>query len=247
MDKSELEKLIEQKLSQREIAEKFSCSQSTIKYWLKKFNLKSCAISGPKGANGEPKKAQINTVDWDFIQKEYDSGLSYRDLWLKYGISQLTTSQAKKKGLLKTRSIKEAFRIFIDNLSEEEKFEHFSHKGNPNGKMGGYREKAGRSKKYHVKDSFGNIVCLQSSYEKETAEILNELKIKWIRPQYLKYDNKKYFPDFYLVDLDIYLDPKNDHLAKIDEDKIKKVCEQNQVTVLILTKDKINKEFLNVL
>jgi transcriptional regulator with XRE-family HTH domain len=247
MNKFELERLIKQKLSQREIAEKYSCSQSTIKYWLKKFGFKSCAFSGPKGLDDKPRKSQIDAVDWDFIQKEYDSGLSYRDLLEKHGINQLTTSQAKKRGLLKTRSSKDAFKLFIDNLSEEEKFKHFSHKGNKNGNQGGYRAKAGRSNKYYVKDSFGNEVCLQSSYEKRTAEILDDLDIKWIRPKYLKYDNKKYFPDFYLIDKNIYLDPKNDFLAVKDEEKIKKVREQNGVSVLILKDEQINKAFIKTL
>jgi hypothetical protein len=95
-----------------------------------------------------------------------------------------------------------------------------------------------------VKDSFGNEVCLQSSYEKRTAEILDALSIKWTRPKHLKYDNKKYFPDFFLIDKNIYLDPKNDFLAIKDKEKIEKVCEQNNVIILILTNDQINKEFL---
>lgn len=112
---------------------------------------------------------------------------------------------------------------------------------------GGYRENAGRSKKYKVKDSFGKIVTLQSSYELLCSEILNELGILWIRPSYLVYDDRKYFPDFYLVDLDIYLDPKNDYLAKIDEEKINKVIEQNSVKVLILTKEFLTKSFFRTL
>jgi DNA-binding Lrp family transcriptional regulator len=245
VDKETLQTLVEQKISQQEIAEKFSCSKSTVKYWLKKFGLKSRAISGPKGANKNPRQAKIDTIDWNFIQKQYDSGLSYRDLETKHGINQSATNQARKRGLLKTRSSEKASRLFVDKLSKEERFNHFSHKGNPNGKMGGYRANAGRSKKFHIQDSFNNTVCLQSSYEKRTADVLNELGIRWIRPKYLKYGDKKYFPDFYLVDKDLYLDPKNDYLAKIDAEKIKKVCEQNLVTVLILTKDKINKEFIS--
>jgi hypothetical protein len=39
MEKERLEKLINQELSQREIAEKLEVSQSTVKYWLKKYKL----------------------------------------------------------------------------------------------------------------------------------------------------------------------------------------------------------------
>lgn len=41
MDKKVLEELVHQGLSQRKIAESQDCSQSNIKYWLNKFNLKT--------------------------------------------------------------------------------------------------------------------------------------------------------------------------------------------------------------
>jgi hypothetical protein len=113
---------------------------------------------------------------------------------------------------------------------------------------GGYRENAGRSKKFKIKDSFGKEVVLQSSYELKCSEILDEMKIKWIRPSYLKYDDtRKYFPDFYLLDYDIYLDPKNSYLAQMDQDKIDKVIKTNNVKVYILTEENINREYLNML
>ena len=71
-------------------------------------------------------------------------------------------------------------------------------------KGGGYRENAGRSKKFKVKDSFGKTVTLQSSYELKCSEILNELNIKWIRPNYLNYflnniDAQKVIPYTYPI------------------------------------------------
>ena len=67
-------------------------------------------------------------------------------------------------------------------------------------KGGGYRENAGRSKKFRVLDSFGKETVLQSTYELRCSEILNELQINWLRPKALKYDNRNYFADFYLPD-----------------------------------------------
>lgn len=110
--------------------------------------------------------------------------------------------------------------------------------------FGGYRENAGRSKKFKYKDSFGREVCLQSTYELKCAEILDRMNIRWIRPKHLKYGEKRYFPDFYLVDYDLYLDPKNDFLAKKDESKIQQVQEQNEVRVVILTENIITEHFL---
>lgn len=113
--------------------------------------------------------------------------------------------------------------------------------------FGGYRENAGRTKKFKVFDSFGNVVCLQSTYELLCSEILNNLSISWLRPKHLKYGSKKYFPDFYLPDFDIYLDPKNDFLAINDASKIDAVMQENNVKVFILTKDKINESFIKML
>lgn len=112
------------------------------------------------------------------------------------------------------------------------------------GKTGGYRENAGISKKFRVEDSFGKITCLQSSYELEVSKILNELEIKWLRPKALKYDGRNYFADFYLPDFDVWLDPKNDYKAKLDEEKIRKVIEQNNVKLFVLLKEQINAKYI---
>lgn len=119
---------------------------------------------------------------------------------------------------------------------------------NVKGKVGGYRENAGRSKKFKVKDSFGNMTTLQSTYELKCSEILNELGIKWVRPKHLKYkDGKKYFADFYLCDYDIYLDPKNSYKAKLDEEKITSVMLYNDIKLFVLTEEKLNREYILML
>jgi hypothetical protein len=109
---------------------------------------------------------------------------------------------------------------------------------------GGYRENAGRSKKFFVEDSLGNKVCLQSTYELQTCEILNELGFKWVRPKALKYDGKNYFADFYLPEFDLWLDPKNDFKAKQDQEKIQKVIEQNGIKLVVLLKHQITKQHI---
>ena len=112
---------------------------------------------------------------------------------------------------------------------------------------GGYRENAGRSKKFKVPDSFGTVVCLQSTYELRCSDILNELGIKWVRPKALKYDGKNYFADFYLPEHDLYLDPKNNYKAKLDQTKIDKVKEQNSISVFILLEEHLTHEYIKSL
>lgn len=149
-----------------------------------------------------------------------------------------TLSSKYKDGLLSASGA--ATREWIDSEKAKSLYSTF----------GGYREHAGISKKFKVTDSFGNQVTLQSSYELECSKILDQLGIKWNRPKALKYDGRNYFADFFLPELDIWLDPKNEFKAKQDEEKIKKVIEQNNVKLLIVKKENLTidgiKELLNV-
>lgn len=77
----------------------------------------------------------------------------------------------------------------------------------------------------------GSIVIMDSSAEVKVAKILDEHHINWIRPTFLPWlddFNKEhhYFPDFYLTDFDLYLDPKNDYCFKVQSYKIKKLNQQ---------------------
>ena len=102
------------------------------------------------------------------------------------------------------------------------------------GSIGGYRHGAGRTKKYYVLDSFGTKACLQSSHEMAVAEWLNARNIKWKREGCFFYNDRRYFPDFYLPESDTYLDVKNEYLIKVDEDKINSVRQQNPGLKLIV-------------
>lgn len=113
--------------------------------------------------------------------------------------------------------------------------------------FGGYRENAGRSKKFRVVDSYGNPTTLQSSYELRCSELLNELGIHWIRPKALKYDGRNYFADFYLPEFDIWLDPKNSFKAGKDAEKIKKVIEQNGVKLFVILEHNLTLEYIKKL
>lgn len=85
----------------------------------------------------------------------------------------------------------------------------------------------------------GERIKLQSNYELRVALELDNNKVNWIRPKSLIWNDSKgdlhrYYPDFYLPDYDVYLDPKNEYLIKKDKIKIAKVSEQNKVRVIVL-------------
>lgn len=110
--------------------------------------------------------------------------------------------------------------------------------------LGGYQPNAGRSKKCKVVDSYGTEVTLQSSYELICSQVLDLMGVKWVRPGALKYEGRNYFPDFYLPEFDVYLDPKNDFKAKQDAEKIASVIRENNVKVYVLLKTQLNEQSL---
>lgn len=110
-------------------------------------------------------------------------------------------------------------------------------------KFGGHTSK----KAIYYKCIDGSKVYLHSSYEVRVAESLDKSNIRWTRPEPLWWvdaDNIKhrYYPDFYLVDYNIFLDPKNSYLRVKDRDKIDRVAIQNNVIVLILDEEHLEWE-----
>lgn len=68
-------------------------------------------------------------------------------------------------------------------------------------------------------------VTLESSWEIKVAEFLDEKEIYWERPKPIKWVDSKqksrlYFPDFYLNNYDVYLDPKNLYCMSKDVEKL---------------------------
>jgi len=86
-----------------------------------------------------------------------------------------------------------------------------------------YVRKCKKTEPYTKKD--GEIVMLDSSFEVRVAIILDKLCINWNRPEPINWVDSEgrvhnYFADFYLVDYDIYLDPKNEYCFNVQKDKI---------------------------
>ena len=96
-----------------------------------------------------------------------------------------------------------------------------------------------RSIRDYVKKD-GSVVRLDSSWEEALATRLDELDIEWTRPPPVKWldeDNvyHNYFPDFYLPNYDVYLDPKSPYAIKAQESKLKCLTIQLKNLVIIKT------------
>lgn len=82
-----------------------------------------------------------------------------------------------------------------------------------------------------------NGVMLDSTWELELARRLDEQNIRWERPNPVKWlddsgISRNYFPDFFLPDHNLYLDPKNPHAYAVQKKKIDQL--QKQLTNLVI-------------
>lgn len=88
-----------------------------------------------------------------------------------------------------------------------------------------------------------NGIILDSSWELELAKRLDYLNIKWIRPKPIPWKdlngvNHNYFPDFYLPLFDLFLDPKNLYVFKLQQEKLKILLSQyNNIRFLTSLKE----------
>lgn len=83
-----------------------------------------------------------------------------------------------------------------------------------------------------------NNITFDSSWEVEIAEFLDNNNIKWIRDRkivlyWIDSNNKKrrYYPDFYLPEFNVYVDPKNQYKQSMDKEKIQYIKSHNTLIV----------------
>lgn len=88
----------------------------------------------------------------------------------------------------------------------------------------------------------GEIIKLDSYWEEILAKRLDSINVKWIRPKNpirwfdLNNIGHNYFPDFYLEEYDIYLDPKNSYALRLQSEKIQ-ILTKLMPNLVILTKE----------
>lgn len=101
-----------------------------------------------------------------------------------------------------------------------------------------------KKKLWSIKSTYtladGTLVDMDSTWEVACAERLDELNIKWVRDPSMKieYRDKKlrlrnYIPDFYLPDLDVYLEVKG-YWTDAAKWKMKDVCQRNPGKIKII-------------
>lgn len=109
--------------------------------------------------------------------------------------------------------------------------------------LGGYRPHPNRGVRYRG-------IWFDSKWEVRVAKILDDNNIRWERPKIgfvWTDDGRKYYPDFFLPDRNLYLDPKNDYLIEKDAFKIAEAQRRNSITVKVLNGSQLNWEYLQTL
>ena len=103
-------------------------------------------------------------------------------------------------------------------------------------KLGGYRPHPNKGEWYRG-------IYFDSKWEVAVAKSLDENNIEWERPKigFVWTDcGKKYYPDFFLPQFNIFLDPKNSFLRKKDSLKIEESQKRNGIRVIVLTEFQLN-------
>ncbi len=175
--------------------------------------------------------------DWNKIQSYYDLGNSIVKVCKEFNISEAAVIKAAKAGRLKTRTASDAAKLGHKN--------RIGHSAETKEKLSKIAIQRGFGGKNYRKIFKHKDVLLESSYELKLAEDLDKNGINWKRPKRLYWvdssgKKRHYTPDFYLIDYDIFLDPKNDYLIIQDEEKIRLCSLQNKVKIYILSKNQLN-------
>lgn len=176
--------------------------------------------------------------NWAEIQEYYNEGHTIRECQDKFGGCFNTYNHAVKKGVFKTRDLQSAItlsenngarsKIDRSNVSDEVRMKQ---------SVNAYRNGLGGQTNYK-KCSYNNI-WFDSKWEVKIAKLLDKMNIKWVRDKkymFIWYDSQlvrhRYYPDFYLPDYDVYLEPKNKYLMKKDIYKLEEVKEMYNINLI---------------
>ncbi|MCK4815032.1 hypothetical protein KA005_04620 [bacterium] len=181
----------------------------------------------------------IKKYDWNQVQKDYDSGLSYRDIAKKYGMSQQSIANAKKRGDMKTRTRSEGGLLRFKNhpphkmgAAARERQSKLMSENNP----------GGRSKWFEVAGK-----KVQGTWERDLALYFEAHNIIWERCKPMPYvidDIKKnYTPDFYLPEQNLYVEVKGYWWGN-DKKKMQAVIEQHQDTTFRIVEGEMFKQLI---
>jgi len=154
--------------------------------------------------------------------------------------------QAWNKGLTKetSESLAKAAKRLKERWANKEITCHFTPEGRKRlsesakrrGIGGGHYPHPNKGERY-------NGVWFDSKWEVRLAKSLDENLVRWERPSRgftWTDEGRKYYPDFYLPDYNVFLEPKNDYLQKKDKLKIEEAQRRHSIRVIILNESQLS-------
>lgn len=110
---------------------------------------------------------------------------------------------------------------------------------------GGLRPNCGKKGSWYFCKWSNKDVYLDSTWEVEYANWLDKHNIEWNRPSYFLWRDdtgklRKYYPDFYLVTENRYIDIKNNFLIETHKSKIEKVIEAHNIKLDVISRKKLD-------
>lgn len=152
-------------------------------------------------------------INWSHIQKDIDLGMTWKEIRISYGLCSATIAKARKNGMVKFRDSSAAQTLaWKVGKQDPAVFRTLEHRKIMS-KLGGYRPRAGRCKKFLYLKKDGTKVWLQGTWEVKLADFLESKNLNWDKNRVgYKYSFEEkdhlYFPDFWLKDLDVYVEVK---------------------------------------
>ena len=176
-------------------------------------------------------KLNPNRQQTAIISYNQEVGNSNKIPWNK-GLSKHTDSRINQHSIALAEKYKTG-ELVRPSFTDEQRND-LSTRAKKNG-LGGYRPHPNRG-------SYYNGTWFDSNWEVQVAKSLDNANVKWSRPKIgFVWNDKgnKYYPDFYLEEYGIYLDPKNPYLIKKDNTKITEAQTRNNIRVMVLTEDQL--------
>lgn len=184
--------------------------------------------------------ALVKKYDWAKIQLFYNAGNSWNDIRNEFGVSSQAIAKAVKRGDLITRSLSEAQKLSVVKHGPRRMGESAKKRLSV---IQSTNNRGGRCKWYEVSGQ-----KVQGTWERNLAEKFNQVGIKWIKlstgrdvwPYVINGKLHHYTPDFYLPDLNVFLEVKG-YWWSSDKEKMTVVQQQHSnKTILIIEKTQYN-------
>ena len=176
---------------------------------------------------------------WEEIQEYYNCGHSTRETADHFSVNVVSISKATRRGDFVPRNMSEALKLRFKrdgpNYPGPEARARLS-------KVQSENNRGGKCKWFTVAGK-----KVQGTWERDLALVFEELQIKWVRPKCWLYEmngkQRRYSPDFYLPDYDLYLELKGYWWGN-DRQKMDAVLEQHQDKRIMIIEKELYKEIV---